>query len=108
MTDLLLIADALVTDYSASIFDFVNTGRPVLFFTYDLEHYRDNLCGFTFDFEQEAPGPLLATSQELVKALGELDKVTADHREAYAKFRSNYCDLDDGHAAARVVDGLLG
>ncbi|MFF7633852.1 CDP-glycerol glycerophosphotransferase family protein [Kitasatospora sp. NPDC008050] len=108
MTDLLLVADALVTDYSASVFDFVNTGRPVLFFSYDLDHYRDNLCGFTFDFEKEAPGPLLATSEDLVAALGDLPKVTADHREAYAKFRANYCDLDDGHAAARVVDGMLG
>ncbi|MDH6120611.1 CDP-glycerol glycerophosphotransferase [Kitasatospora sp. GAS204A] len=108
MADLLLVADALVTDYSASVFDFVNTGRPVLFFTYDLEHYRDNLCGFTFDFERDAPGPLLRTSAELVEALGDLDRVAAEHREAYTAFRSTYCDLDDGHAAARVVDGLLG
>ncbi|MGF1431840.1 CDP-glycerol glycerophosphotransferase family protein [Kitasatospora sp. LaBMicrA B282] len=107
MTDLLVVADALVTDYSASAFDFANSGKPILFFTYDLEHYRDNLCGFTFDFEQEAPGPLLRTSAELVEALGDLAKVTADHREAYARFRETYCDLDDGHAAARVVDGLL-
>ncbi|WP_035848320.1 bifunctional glycosyltransferase/CDP-glycerol:glycerophosphate glycerophosphotransferase [Kitasatospora azatica] len=108
MSDLLLVADALVTDYSASMFDFAATGRPMLFFTYDLEHYRDNLCGFTFDFEKDAPGPLLRTSAELIKALGELDKVAAEHKEAYAVFRSTYCDLDDGHAAARVVDGLLG
>ncbi|WP_329564779.1 bifunctional glycosyltransferase/CDP-glycerol:glycerophosphate glycerophosphotransferase [Kitasatospora sp. NBC_01266] len=108
IADLLLIADALVTDYSASTFDFVNTGRPILFFTYDLEHYRDNLCGFTFDFEDVAPGPLLRTSAELIEALGDLDRVAVEHREAYAAFRSAYCDLDDGHAAARVVDGLLG
>ncbi|MCC9310515.1 bifunctional glycosyltransferase family 2 protein/CDP-glycerol:glycerophosphate glycerophosphotransferase [Kitasatospora sp. RB6PN24] len=108
MADLLLIADVLVTDYSASVFDFVNTGRPVLFFTYDLEHYRDNLCGFTFDFAEQAPGPLLRTSQEVVEALGRVDEVAKEYREAYDRFRSEYCDLDDGHAAARVVDGLLG
>src|SRR5262249_17961035 len=51
VADLLLVADVLVTDYSAVMFDFANTGRPMLFFTYDLEHYRDNLRGFTFDFE---------------------------------------------------------
>ncbi|GAA1264410.1 hypothetical protein GCM10009665_62260 [Kitasatospora nipponensis] len=108
MADLLLIADVLITDYSASMFDFVNTGRPILFFTYDLEHYRDNLCGFTFDFEQQAPGPLLRTSEQVVAALGSLEKVAEEHREAYAQFRTAYCDLDDGHAAARVVDGMLG
>ncbi|MFI9269195.1 CDP-glycerol glycerophosphotransferase family protein [Kitasatospora sp. NPDC052896] len=108
MTDLLLIADVLVTDYSASAFDFANTGRPILFFTYDLEHYRDNLCGFTFDFEREAPGPLLRTSQEVIAALGSVESVAAEHREAYEKFRATYCDLDDGSAAARVVDNMLG
>ncbi|MFE9422203.1 CDP-glycerol glycerophosphotransferase family protein [Kitasatospora sp. NPDC006697] len=108
MADLLLVADVLVTDYSASVFDFVNTGRPVLFFTYDLEHYRDNLCGFTLDFEREAPGPLLRTSEELVEALGRVDQVAAEHRAAYDRFRERYADLDDGRAAARVVDNLLG
>jgi CDP-glycerol glycerophosphotransferase len=108
MADLLLIADVLVTDYSSSAFDFVNTGRPVFFFAYDLEHYRDNLCGFSIDFERDAPGPLLRTSAELVDALGRVEELTEKHREAYDRFRSEYGDLDDGQAAARVVDRLLG
>ncbi|MFD0272547.1 CDP-glycerol glycerophosphotransferase family protein [Kitasatospora sp. NPDC127111] len=107
MAELLLIADVLVTDYSATLFDFAATGKPVLFFTHDLEHYRDNLRGFSLDFESEAPGPLLATSEELVAALGRVDEVTAEYAEKYAAFREAYCDLDDGHAAARVVDGML-
>lgn len=52
----------MITDYSSLMFDFVNTGRPILFFTYDLDHYRDTLRGFYFDFEQSAPGPLLFSS----------------------------------------------
>ena len=107
MADLLLIADVLVTDYSSALFDFAGTGKPILFFTYDLEHYRDNLRGFSLDLEAEAPGPLLATSEELVSALGRLDEVTAEHAERYRAFREAYCELDDGGAAARVVDGLL-
>ena len=59
------------------MFDYAITGRPILFFTYDLEHYRDALRGFYFDFEATAPGPLLATSEELVAALRDLDPVTA-------------------------------
>ncbi|KDN85097.1 bifunctional glycosyltransferase/CDP-glycerol:glycerophosphate glycerophosphotransferase [Kitasatospora cheerisanensis] len=107
MAELLLIADVLVTDYSAAVFDFMNTGRPVLFFTYDLEHYRDNLRGFSLDLEASAPGPLLSTSAEVVAALGDLPKVTAEYADKYEAFREAYCDLDDGAAAARVVDALL-
>ncbi|PJN24579.1 CDP-glycerol glycerophosphotransferase family protein [Kitasatospora sp. CB02891] len=105
--ELLLVADVLVTDYSAAVFDFMNTGRPVLFFTYDLEHYRDNLRGFSLDLQAKAPGPLLATSAEVVAALGDLPKVTAEYADKYAAFREAYCDLDDGGAAARVADALL-
>ncbi|MFE7564966.1 CDP-glycerol glycerophosphotransferase family protein [Kitasatospora sp. NPDC057500] len=107
MAELLLVADVLVTDYAASTFDFAATGKPILFFTYDLAHYRDNLRGFSLDFEADAPGPLLATSEELVTALGRVDEVAAEYAGKYAAFRAAYCDLDDGRAAARAVDAML-
>ncbi|MER5862651.1 CDP-glycerol glycerophosphotransferase family protein [Kitasatospora sp. NPDC002040] len=108
--ELLLAADVLVTDYSSIMFDFAITGRPILFFTYDLEHYRDTLRGFYFDFEAEAPGPLLPSSAELLAALRSLTTGTAltdRHAAAYRRFRATHCRLDDGRAAARVVDRLL-
>ena len=59
-TELMLAADVLVTDYSSMMFDFANTGRPMLFFTYDLEAYRDEIRGFYFDFGAQAPGAAAA------------------------------------------------
>ncbi|MFI5827933.1 CDP-glycerol glycerophosphotransferase family protein [Streptomyces sp. NPDC051578] len=106
-TDLLLVADVLISDYSSAIFDFALTDRPILLFTYDLEHYRDTLRGFTFDLEKKAPGPLLADSASLIEAVRNADAVAAEHAEARAAFRAEFCDLDDGHAAGRVVDRML-
>ncbi|MGV9267073.1 CDP-glycerol glycerophosphotransferase family protein [Kitasatospora sp. NPDC003701] len=109
--ELLLIADVLVTDYSSIMFDFAITGRPVLFFTYDLEHYRDTLRGFSFDFEAQAPGPLVPTSAGLLDALRGLaddgSGPPAGHRERYRAFRATHCGLEDGAAARRVVDRML-
>lgn len=107
VADLYLVADVLVTDYSSAMFDYALTGRPLLFYTYDLEHYRDTLRGFTLDFEREAPGPLLRTTEEVCAALADLDRVAAAHHDAHARFVRRYCDLDDGHAAARVTDRML-
>ncbi|MFJ9318019.1 bifunctional glycosyltransferase/CDP-glycerol:glycerophosphate glycerophosphotransferase [Streptomyces globisporus] len=107
VTELLLISDVLVTDYSSIMFDFAQTGRPMLFHTYDLAHYRDTLRGFCFDFEHRAPGPLIPDSAGIVSALRDPDAATAGHREAYERFREAFCDLDDGTAAARVVDRML-
>jgi CDP-glycerol glycerophosphotransferase len=107
IADLFLITDVLVTDYSSAMFDFAATGRPMLFFTYDLEHYRDELRGFCLDFEAEAPGPLLATSEEVLAAVRDLGAVTAGYRTAYEAFAAKYCPLDDGKAGARVCDRLF-
>jgi CDP-glycerol glycerophosphotransferase len=107
IAELFLISDVLITDYSSVMFDFATTGRPMLFFTYDLAHYRDQLRGFYFDLAAEAPGPLLATSDEVIAALRDIAGVAADHQAAYAAFAAKYCPLDDGKAAARVCDRLF-
>lgn len=107
IADLLAITDVLVTDYSSVMFDFANTRRPMVFFTYDLEHYRDRLRGFYFDFEAEAPGPLLHTSDDVIAAIRDVDRVTAEHADAYTRFVERACDLDDGHATQRLIDRML-
>jgi CDP-glycerol glycerophosphotransferase len=106
-TTLLLAADVLVTDYSSLMVDFANTGRPMLFFAYDLEEYATQIRGFSLDFEATVPGPLLRTTDELGEALRGLDGVRDDYAERYAQFRATFCEFDDGGAAARVVDRLM-
>ncbi len=106
--DLLLVTDVLITDYSSVMFDFAPTGRPMLFFTYDLEQYRDHLRGFYFDFEAAAPGPLLASSEQVVDALADIDSVTATYAAPLAAFTARFCPLDDGKASARACDLIFG
>ncbi len=108
ISELFLVSDALITDYSSVMFDFAPTGRPILFFTYDLEQYRDNLRGFYFDLEAEAPGPLLATSDEVIAAIKDMDAVAAGHRAQYEAFTAKFCSLDDGKAGARACDRIFG
>ncbi|MFJ9343151.1 CDP-glycerol glycerophosphotransferase family protein [Streptomyces sp. NPDC101733] len=107
-TDLLLVADVLISDYSSALFDFALTDRPILLFAYDLPHYRDTLRGFTFDLEAKAPGPLLTDSDSLIAAVRDADALGVEYAGARAAFREEFCDLDDGRATARVVDRMLG
>ena len=104
VSELYLAADVMVTDYSSTMFDFAVTGKPLLFYTYDLAHYRDALRGFYFDFHEHAPGPLLNTSTDVVDALGDLDTVREAYAPAYQRFRERYCHLEDGHATDRVIE----
>ena len=108
VSELFLVSDALVTDYSSMMCDFAVTGKPMVFYAYDLEDYRDNLRGFNIDFEAEVPGPLVTTSGEVIAALRDLPGVTAGYRVRYEAFAARFCSLDDGKAGARVCDRLFG
>ncbi|BDZ38819.1 CDP-glycerol glycerophosphotransferase family protein [Microbacterium suwonense] len=103
---LLLVADALITDYSSVMFDFSITGRPMYFLVPDLEHYRGQLRGFYFDLAERAPGPLVTSQDELVRALEDPDGPGA-YRERYAAWAAQFNRLDDGGAADRVVSRIL-
>ncbi|MEU5992258.1 bifunctional glycosyltransferase family 2 protein/CDP-glycerol:glycerophosphate glycerophosphotransferase [Spirillospora sp. NPDC047418] len=107
ITELYLISDVMISDYSSVMFDYANTGRPMLFFTYDLADYRDRLRGFYFDFEAEAPGPLVETSDDLIDAIRDVEDVCAGHKSRYEAFVGRFCPLDDGKAASRAVDRLF-
>jgi CDP-glycerol glycerophosphotransferase len=106
VAELYLAADVLVTDYSSAMFDFAVTGKPMLFYVYDFERFRDEVRGFYFDLEDEAPGPLLRDPASLAAALEDLDAVRDRWAGAYAQFRRRYCALEDGHAADRVLERL--
>jgi CDP-glycerol glycerophosphotransferase len=107
MADLLAVTDVLVTDHSSVMFDFAGTGRPMLFFTPDPAHRPDRTPGFYLDFEAEAPGPVLGTSEEVVAAIRDVDAVAAEYRQRYAALAAKARDLGDGHAAATLVDRML-
>ncbi|MEV3874059.1 CDP-glycerol glycerophosphotransferase family protein [Streptomyces sp. NPDC049906] len=107
IAELYLAADIMITDYSSVMFDYAHLKRPMLFFTYDLEHYRDTLRGFYFDFEEDSPGPLIRTSEELVESIRRIEEVKVEYQDRFDRFHRLFCDLDDGSASRRVVDRML-
>jgi CDP-glycerol glycerophosphotransferase len=105
--DLYLASDVLITDYSSVMFDFANTRRPMIFYAWDLDIYRDKLRGFYVDFEEEVPGPLITDLDGLRGVLDDLPAATAASAHRYERFVEKYCSLEDGHASARVVEALF-
>lgn len=102
--ELYLISNILITDYSSVMFDFANTGKPILFFTFDLDVYRDKTRGFYMDFEEEAPGPLLMTSNEVLSSINDINNIKRKYRDRYNQFFEKYCGLEDGKASERIVE----
>ncbi|MCD9067386.1 CDP-glycerol glycerophosphotransferase family protein [Staphylococcus pasteuri] len=104
ISDLYLITDICITDYSSVMFDFANSKKPLLFFTYDLDYYKNQLRGFYFDFENKAPGPLLKTNEQLIEAIKNIDKVKKDYKWKYDQFYKQYCTFETGNAAKTIVE----
>ncbi|HEX3023537.1 MAG TPA: bifunctional glycosyltransferase family 2 protein/CDP-glycerol:glycerophosphate glycerophosphotransferase [Lachnospiraceae bacterium] len=107
VSELYLITDICITDYSSVFFDYANLRRPILFFTYDLEKYKDVLRGFYIDMETEVPGPLLQTNDELIRAIRNINEVSESYASRYEEFYKRFCSLDDGNAAKRVVEKVF-
>lgn len=106
INELYIASDLLVTDYSSVFFDYANLKKPILFYMYDLEAYRDEIRGFYLGLE-ELPGPVVEDEAALIAAVPQvLSKPTCDER--YERFHERFNHLDDGRASERVVQRLLG
>ena len=102
--ELYIISDLLITDYSSVFFDYANLKRPIFFYMYDLEEYRDDIRGFYLDLK-ELPGPILKTEDELIK---NIKNTTIDfYNDKYKAFNQKFNYLDDGKASKRVVEKIL-
>ena len=107
ITEIYLISDICITDYSSVFFDYANLKRPLLFYTYDLDKYRDVLRGFYIDMETELPGPLVFSSEEVVDKIKNIDQLNADYQEKYQQFYQRFCSWEDGNASKRVVEEVF-
>jgi CDP-glycerol glycerophosphotransferase len=105
--DLYMASDVLVTDYSSAFFDYAILRRPIVFYAYDLERYRDQLRGFYLDYSDELPGPIVEDPDALWQALRSALDPSVDNEAQVAAFAAKYAPMDDGHAAQRVVDAWL-
>ena len=106
ITELYLTADTMITDYSSVMFDYAITKKPMVFYMYDLENYRDKLRGFYFDLS-ELPGPMTEHYEEMIAYAAAPECFETDYREKYDAFRAKFNYLDDGKAAARTVDKVF-
>lgn len=104
INDLYIISDYLITDYSSVFFDYANLKRPILFYMYDFDEYKNKLRDFYIDLE-ELPGKIVIDESSLIKEIKNLEKNKYDDK--YKKFNDKYNYLDDGKASKRVIKEVI-
>ena len=106
INELYIISDVLITDYSSVFFDFANLKKPILFYMYDLDEYKNKLRDFYIDLSI-LPGPIVETEKELMNEIKNIDKHDKKYNKKYEKFNKTFNYLDDGNAAKRVVEVIF-
>lgn len=103
INDLLFVTDILITDYSSVIFEYSFFKKPVIFFTPDLEEYK-NSRDFYYPLEKYTYGEVAKNFDELIKKV----KQNKINKKKLDKFYEFFCSSCDGHSTKRVVDFFLG
>lgn len=104
VNDLYIISDMLITDYSSVFFDYANLKRPIIFYMYDYENYKANARDFYLD-QNELPGPITKTQDELVKAIEETRFFIPDAR--YSMFNQKFNHLDGINCGIEVAKKVI-
>jgi len=97
--DVLNVADCLVTDYSSVFFDFANTKRKIVLYTYDREEYTATR-GLYYDLD-ELPFPKVETPEELVYEINREKSYNDD------KFIEKFCAYDNSIADKELVKFVI-
>lgn len=102
INDLYVISDMLVTDYSSVFFDYANLNRPIIFYMYDYELYKNKMRDFYLDLS-ELPGEICYTNEELLSLICKAEKMQCSHSEFNKRFNT-YCDAN---SSQRVLKNCI-
>lgn len=101
-SELLAVADTLVTDYSSVAFDFslLPNAKSLIFFMFDLERYRLD-PGVQDDFLDWLPTKPVTTVDELKR------EIRARKPTSFEQFNKHWNTYNDGQATHRCLDRYL-
>ncbi|MBQ7296672.1 MAG: CDP-glycerol glycerophosphotransferase family protein [Clostridia bacterium] len=97
-TELIAIADVIITDYSSIVFDASLMGKPMVFYAPDYKKYEGE---FYLDYEKYLPGEIIYSSDELLTALRRAGENSS--KEKIAEFCKREMDGCDGKATDKVI-----
>ena len=98
---LLTITDILITDYSSIPMEFSLLERPMIFFAYDLNDYEKER-GFWENYEENIPGPIARTTEEVIKLIKQ-DDYDLSRVRAYSNTWNQY---SKGNSSQKLLQAI--
>ena len=107
INNLYVISDILVTDYSSVFFDYSILKRPIYFYMYDLEEYKEDLRGFYLNIYKDLPGDIIEDENDLVNKLKNHKLYLEENINKLNEFNSIYNSFQDGNCSEKVTEILF-
>lgn len=106
INNLFVISDALLNDYSSTMFDYLVLDKPLLLFPYDLEEYKNDIRGFYMEYS-DLPGEQISDTNRLVEIMADLEKYSKFWEKDLKMFKEKMILSEEAKACKLIVDKLI-
>lgn len=98
-SELIKVADYVITDYSAVAFEAATLDKPLFFYLYDIDEYEDTR-GLNINLQEEMKN---STSKKIEDIIDIIENDTYDYEEL-RKFKEKYIQTADTDNTKRIVE----
>ncbi|MGO3374374.1 CDP-glycerol glycerophosphotransferase family protein [Brochothrix thermosphacta] len=98
--EFLSITDVLITDYSSVMYDFMNTGKEIVLYTYDKEEYAESRG--MYEEIENYPFKKIEFIEELVDSIN-----ATETKNSYEKLHSHFCMQDNLNGTNELIEYLV-
>lgn len=104
LNPLLSISDFMITDYTTAVYDFLYTGRPIIYYFYDYTEYKDSRGFFINPIQSICAGHISYNISELVDAIRDLSNLSDPYRNKRQFIQELFIKHLDGNSTERIKD----
>ena len=101
ITELTVISDMLITDYSSVCMNFAYLRKPAVFYAFDLDEYND-ARSFCFGYEDYVPGPVIKDFRELPEIIK--NPPNSEKTREFGEFNFKYFDNNN---TKRIIEYVI-
>ncbi len=97
VNDLIIVSDLLISDYSAMIFDYSITEKPIICYGYDYDKYKKDR-GLYLDLQTELPNGVVKTEDDLLSLINNMNydeqcQMTKLFKNKYLRYGGNASEI---------------
>lgn len=104
LNPILAISDSIITDYTTTVYDFLYMDRPIIYYFYDIERYRETRGFFIEPVESICAGHLTYNLSQMQDAIRDIAEGKDPEKQKREFLRQLFIKYDDAGATQRIKD----